>query len=259
MISGGAPIDEATRIVRLPAGPAPDPLELQAQYYNYVSKRMAPLTDVYLGEDLIYRTCALGCRGPGVSPDRPVVAVIGTGAVLGGPDGGGLADRISAEGCQVLNAGIEDLSVTELAEWFEELRGRVDLAAAVIAPPPPAFWEGEPAWRAAMDRFHGLPVMVFTDLGLGDSEDAGRARPWLRTWARKGRRLLAPAAQPASLWDRLHGHRAPDDSVAVLQAALAAAIAAHLAKAPWTPSLHAGRAPQPTGAATDIGRNYPLW
>lgn len=219
------PPRKATRIVRLSERPS-DPLDFQLNYYDYRHLRLFKDTDIHIGDELVYQVNKLGCRGPNPSADRPVIAVFGDDAVHG-PLEGGFVEALAIAGFQTVNAGIEGLTLEDVAIRFEELTGALSITAAVILPPSRGLPPDEDSWRDLLSRLSGPPVVAFLPASGPGTEAFNRV---LVDHAATHGKIFIPVPGSDVGWslaDRLLGrHRGgPADLPAVIAARLAKPLA----------------------------------
>lgn len=280
------PIHRPTRTVYLPDAWTNAPDEVQVNYYNYLSKRLIYSTDVMIGERLVYRTNAIGCRGVDLAPGQAVVGVFGDDFVHGDLSGS-FVDQIHFDGCRLLNAGIEALPFKHVVDRVLEVHKAAPLTCAIVAPPrreltpevarmtgTDGAWEAD--WEAELDRLVGPPIIAFMRRPLdgvvlaGEDTEALKARfdRFLTDYCRRCQRvLLAPEPQAgglAGLWRRVSGPGSADPAkapwAALIEQKLAKPIAAYLKANPVpVPSLAVTPAAPGAHGPDDVGRNYPLW
>jgi len=154
------------RRVQLPAGARfDDYTDYQVNYVNYRSGWLIPSTEVWIGDDLQVRINALGCKGPELTPDVPVIGVFGDSTTFGmGPDS--WPAHIRVPGYQPLNCGVEGHDLARLIQRYTKLRSKIDFAAAVVG----GSWHNlvynrneASYWTSILDRFGGdRPIAVCT-------------------------------------------------------------------------------------------------
>jgi hypothetical protein len=149
--------------------------DFQLNYLDYRRRRLIPSTRIYQEGELLYRTNSLGCVGDEIEPG-PVVAFFGDSCTHGYA-GGAFVDHVAFPGCQVLNAGIEGLTLPWIGDRFLELRPKVPMICAAVH----SGWHNilynqrdEGFWTEQFDRIQGVPVIAHFRL-IGDvNEDAVR-------------------------------------------------------------------------------------
>lgn len=112
--------------------------ERRALYTDFLTGFLMPRTTIWSGDDLMIEVNSLGCRGPELAPDTPVVAFFGDSTTLGvmgtseGLKGESWTEHVDLPGYAVLNAGVEGLELGGVRRRYESLRLRVPLACAVF-------------------------------------------------------------------------------------------------------------------------------
>jgi hypothetical protein len=112
--------------------------ERRALYSDFLTGFLLPRTTIYSGDALVIATNSLGCRSAEPAPGRPAVAFFGDSTTLGvmgtsrGLIGKSWADDVELAGYNVLNAGVEALTMDGVTRRYESLRSRVPLAGAVF-------------------------------------------------------------------------------------------------------------------------------
>lgn len=280
------PLHRATRAVRRPEAWANAPRDVQVDYYNFLGRRLIPSTDIYVGDRLLYRTNAIGCRGDDLVPGRPVLAVFGDGFVHG-PIEGGFVEELAIAPYHILNAGIEDLTLTGAADRFLEVHAAAPLTCALFAPPRHGLSDAglpgqaehstrEAAWEADMSRLPLGEVKIAVlrtpkvttfgaEQGLSDRYDR-----FIEAFCqRHGLTMIdaddaAPKTGLKAMGLRMLGlgAKAPAGKsalAALVEARMAGPAAEALTTQPQT------AAPPPQTAASgahgpdSVGRTYPLW
>jgi hypothetical protein len=144
--------------------------DYQALYLDPGSLRLVPNTEVWRGESLQFRTNWIGCAGPDPDLSLPVIAFFGDSTTMcltteAGGDSWPLYAGVS--GYTVVNAGIEGLSMERVADRFEDLRGEIEIACAVVY----TGWHnlvygetGEEHWESQLRRFLGEHVTAYCTL-----------------------------------------------------------------------------------------------
>jgi hypothetical protein len=167
--------------------------DYQLNYLDYRTRRLIPSTRIYQEGQLYYRTNALGCVGEDLRPGVPVVAFFGDSCTHGF-QGRCFAEQVVIDGCQPLNAGVEGLTLPWIVDWFEELKTRAPIIAAVVH----SGWHNilynertEAFWTEQFDRVSGPPVIAHYRLTADINADAVRQgyaalfaeRPDYHRWA----------------------------------------------------------------------------
>jgi hypothetical protein len=112
--------------------------ERRAPYTDFLTGFLVPRTTVWSGDHLVIEVNSLGCRGPELDPDLPVVAFFGDSTTLGvigtalGVRGESWTEHVRLPGYAVLNAGVEGIEMGGVRRRYESLRPRVPLACAVF-------------------------------------------------------------------------------------------------------------------------------
>lgn len=112
--------------------------ERRALYTDFLTGFLLPRTTIWSGDDLMIEVNALGCRGPELEPDRPVVAFFGDSTTLGvmgtanGLKGASWTERVELPGYAVLNAGVEGLQMGDVDRRYRELRRRAPIVCSVF-------------------------------------------------------------------------------------------------------------------------------
>jgi hypothetical protein len=261
--------------VRLPAEWTIPPRDLQVNYYNFLSRRLIPSTDVIVGETRVYRTNAHGCRGDDVPAGAAVLLVVGDDFVHGGPEGS-FVDLIEIDPAWPLNGGVEDLTLADAVQRLTELSAEVPVAGALFAPPLRGIGpltddetELEARWTAEMDKLpNSAPLALMKPPRSAGAEGApevvARFDRFLTDYAaQRGLPLLdAGAAPKRSLLDRLFGRAAPDERkrlARLVEGALGAKVSARAEAAIRGASPAPSSQPASGHGPQDVGRTYPLW
>jgi hypothetical protein len=112
--------------------------ERRAPYTDFLTGLLLPRTAIWSGDHLMIEVNALGCRGPELEPDLPVVAFFGDSTTLGvigtagGVHGESWTEHVHLPGYAVLNAGVEGIEMAGVRRRYESLRPRIPLACAVF-------------------------------------------------------------------------------------------------------------------------------
>lgn len=112
--------------------------ERRALYTDFLTGFLLPRTTIWSGDDLMIEVNSLGCRGPELDLERPVIAFFGDSTTLGvmgtadGLAGETWTERIDVPGYDALNAGVEGLEMGGVSRRYLSLRDRVPLACAVF-------------------------------------------------------------------------------------------------------------------------------
>jgi hypothetical protein len=143
----------------------------QSNFMDQKAGRLIPSTDLFIGQQLIFSTNSLGCKGE--EPDgRPVVAFFGD-SVTQGINIDSFCRRVSIPGYQSLNAGIEGSPIERSMEVCLELHAKRPLACAVIHPGWHNLIYGgnsEAFWEEQFDRLSDLPLVAHFTL-VADMND----------------------------------------------------------------------------------------
>jgi hypothetical protein len=165
---------EAAREVHLEPDRVYDFGEYQLNYLDDRTHRLIPSTRIFQEGELYYRTNALGCQGPELEPDAPVVAFFGDSCTHGFR-GHSFAEQVRIDGCQPLNAGIEGLTLPWIVDRFGELKDRAPIVAAAVH----SGWHNilynertEAFWAQQLDRVSGPPVIAHYRLTADINEEA---------------------------------------------------------------------------------------
>jgi hypothetical protein len=136
--------------------------DYQMNYMNYRDWRIAPSSDIYIGEQRYYQSNAYGCQGPDIQEGRPVVAVFGD-SVIHGAAGDSFVHHLKIDGCETLNAGIEGLILPWTVDHVFELKDQVPIVCAAVH----TGWHnllynerGADYWAAQLDRIQGVPLIA---------------------------------------------------------------------------------------------------
>jgi hypothetical protein len=107
--------------------------ERQALYLDAATGELRRDTEVWQDGVLQIKVNRLGCKGPEIDPELPVIAFFGDGATMGHsfvPFSWPL--HVRARGFAVLNAAVEGSDLAHMAARFERLQRSIPLACAVV-------------------------------------------------------------------------------------------------------------------------------
>jgi hypothetical protein len=113
-------------------------IERRALYTDFLTGFLLPRTTIFSGDDVMIRTNSLGCRGDEIAPGRPVIAFFGDSTTLGvmgtaqGLTGSSWTDEVVVDGYEIVNAGVEGMTMDSVARRFESLRDRAPVTCAVF-------------------------------------------------------------------------------------------------------------------------------
>ncbi|MCE9592509.1 MAG: hypothetical protein K8S99_18535 [Planctomycetes bacterium] len=140
----------------------------QSLFMDMQTGWLIPDTEIWSGPDLVLRINALGCKGPELEPDLPVIACFGDSVTMGISQGmDSWPARIDVPGCQPLNAAIEGHNMARAVERYRQIAARTDLAAAVFYTGWHNIIYGEHSeshWRTMLDTVRGPHVTAFCTL-----------------------------------------------------------------------------------------------
>jgi hypothetical protein len=161
----GNPMKERAplRVVRLadryPYGDYPS---FQLNFMDQVNHRLIPSTRVYVGDDLVFETNALCCKGPEVEPGVPIVGIFGD-SVMQGTGMDSIPRHVSIGPCQPLNGGVEGSRLQHTVDRFLEVQAKAPMTCIAFH----TGWHnlvygetGEDFWREQLDRVEGPPVIA---------------------------------------------------------------------------------------------------
>lgn len=130
-------------------------MEFQSLYMDHSNGELIPDTEVWDGCHPAIKINSLGCKGEELEPNKPVIAVFGDSGVFG-ISLDSWVKRISLEGYQLLNAGVEGYSLERILLKYQHLKQRVKFDTVIIY----GGWHNllyntntEPGWRTLLEGF----------------------------------------------------------------------------------------------------------
>lgn len=147
----------------------------QSLYMNLDTGQLIPNVEVWVGGQLWLKVNSLGCRGPELQPDKPLILVLGDSGVFGLPgQGGSWVNHLKVPGYQVLNGGGEGYSLPMVVDNFLRLRKLVNPDVVVIS----SGWHNiiynertEDFWTKMYDQFAGQHALAICSLACALTEE----------------------------------------------------------------------------------------
>jgi len=134
-----------------------DYVDFQINFLNYRTGELIPNTEVWVGDVLTMRINSLACKGEELIPGLGVIGVFGDSATFGS-ETDAWPFRLEVPGYQPLLTAVEGHDFTRMQRRFQELRGRVNFDAVVVA----GSWHNlaynrhdEVYWNEVFDSFCG--------------------------------------------------------------------------------------------------------
>jgi len=148
-------------------------VEWQSNYMDQMTGWLIPNTEIWVGNELRLQVNSLGCKGPELRPEAPVIGFFGDSTTMG------LANEswvrhVDIPGCQTLNAGIEGHNLDRVVARYQQLSSRVDFVGVVVY----AGWHNiiynkreEANWRQMFDHFDQPGMVAFCTLATCLTEE----------------------------------------------------------------------------------------
>ena len=134
----------------------------QLNFMDQLRGSILPSTRVFRGDELMWESNSLGCKGPELDDGRPVIGVFGDSVVQGGYMDS-FVNFIRVGPCQPLNGGVEGSNIAITVDRFLEINAKVPMVAALVH----SGWHNlvygdnrESVWRENLDRVRGPPVIA---------------------------------------------------------------------------------------------------
>ena len=100
-------------------------------YMNVLDGSLIPNTKINTNGKRVLEINSLGCKGAEIDPSLPTVGIFGDSTTFGmGLDS--WAQKIKLPGYQILNAGVEGMSMGPVVNKLNELAHRINLVGAVV-------------------------------------------------------------------------------------------------------------------------------
>jgi hypothetical protein len=132
--------------------------DYQMNYLNYRDWRIIPSTDIIVDGMVHYSSNRLGCQGPEIRDDAPVLGVFGD-SVIHGCAGDSFVHRIDLPPLEKLNCGVEGMVLPFIIDRVFEVAVETPLAVAAVH----GGWHnllynerGEAFWTQQLDRLDAL-------------------------------------------------------------------------------------------------------
>lgn len=148
-------------------------VEWQSNYMDQMTGWLIPNTEIWVGNDLRLQVNSLGCKGPELRPEAPVIGFFGDSTTMGLGNESWVR-HVDIPDCQMLNAGVEGHNLDRVATRYQQLRERVDFAGIVVY----AGWHNiiynkrdEAYWRYVFDLFDQPGMVAFCTLATCLTEE----------------------------------------------------------------------------------------
>lgn len=144
-----------------------DYAEDQTAYLNPKTGRFYPSTEVWYGDQLVFKSNALGGKGRELEPSLPVIGFFGDSVVQCVSPMDSWVHRVQIPDYEVFNGGVEGSSLQATTSRVLDMHARNPFAAVVLHPGWHDIFYGntdDAHWRSEFDRLEGLPRVIHMTL-----------------------------------------------------------------------------------------------